>query len=80
MFTLITLITYLLSCYSCSVLPWLALAYISLHLTVPCALTDQHWLINNMYNYNYSTTVIIWCTCENIFQKMDKGGRGPWKT
>ena len=35
MFTLITLITYLLSSYSCFVLPWLALAYLSLHLTLP---------------------------------------------
>ncbi len=34
MFTLITLITYLLSCYSCFDLPWLAFAYLSLHLTV----------------------------------------------
>ncbi len=42
MFKLITLITYLLSCYSCFDLPWLALAYLSLHLTVPCVLTYQH--------------------------------------
>ena len=42
MFTLITLITYLLSCYSCFDLPWLAFAYLSLHLTVPCVLTYQH--------------------------------------
>ena len=35
MFTLITLITYLLSSYSCFVLPWLAIAHLSLHLTLP---------------------------------------------
>jgi hypothetical protein len=42
MFTLITLITYLLSCYSCFVLPWLGLVHLSLHLIAPCVLTYQH--------------------------------------
>jgi hypothetical protein len=41
LFAFITFITYLLSSYSCFVLPWVAIAYLSLNLTAPCVLTYQ---------------------------------------
>ncbi len=59
---LLALITHLLSFYSCSVLPWLALAYLklSLHLTAPYC-----WFINIRDSFCLFFSYLFFVLCTN---------------
>ena len=69
MFTLITLITYLLSLYFCFVLPWLALAHLSLHLTAPCV--DLSTYVIKSFLFFLFFAPIIFCLCHYCQTKFD---------